>query len=226
MHAASLDIGVMLTSDVLIGRFKCMLPLKELHHSEDLCSSGAQVATLGSQIWAARFGRPGPVCVCLNVALACGPPLDHVHDYCRDGEDSRTFLIRASERYLARHTIDGYSGGEAAGAELAAARDAVADGPADADKGEYPRLMTKQNGALTNGHAIGYAVSICFPIRPKLLEAMKPWPTSALFRPGSMNNFLCSGCQLLGMANSKPLFQSKSCVCGRGRACQKVVSSD
>ena len=128
------------------------------------------MATLGSQIWAARLGQLGPVCICLNVTLGYGPSLNHVHACCRDGEDSRKFLIRASERYLARHTIDGYSGGEAAGAELAAARDAVADGPADADKGEYPRPMTKQNGALTNGHANGYAVCICFPKCPKLLK--------------------------------------------------------
>ncbi|EIE25035.1 P-loop containing nucleoside triphosphate hydrolase protein [Coccomyxa subellipsoidea C-169] len=45
---------------------------------------------------------------------------------------SADFLIRASERYLARHTIDGYSGGDTAGAELAAARDYAADESADA----------------------------------------------------------------------------------------------
>ena len=79
---------------------------------------------------------------------------------CRDGEESRKFLIRASERYLARHTIDGYSGGDTAGAELAAARDYAADESAHADVSKDGKGSVMQNGALTNGHTNGFMVSI------------------------------------------------------------------
>lgn len=82
----------------------------------------------------------------------------------RDGEESRKFLIRTSERFLARHTIDGYSGGDAAGAELASCRDAAAQAPLEDSKNASKSSLPKQNGALTrngeltNGHANGFAV--------------------------------------------------------------------
>lgn len=75
-------------------------------------------------------------------------------------------MIRASERFLARHTVDGYCSGAAANAELGAVREAAEDEDEDDYVAGPGKSSLKQNGELThghtNGHANGFGVSIFY----------------------------------------------------------------
>ncbi|CAL8462005.1 g1536 [Coccomyxa elongata] len=73
----------------------------------------------------------------------------------RNGEDSRKYLIRASERFLTRHTVDGYCSGAATNAELGTVREAAED--EDDDVAGPGKSRLKQNAELTNGHTNGHA---------------------------------------------------------------------
>ena len=83
-------------------------------------------------------------------------------------------MIRASERFLAEHTVDGYCSGAAANTELATVRELAEDEDDDDGAAGPGKSSLKQNGKLTNGHTNGHANGFAVSTSPAKFQSAFP----------------------------------------------------